>query len=783
MLGIAAALPVVLVAVSAAPQAKRKGSARPLPKAPTAAKPVSSAAAASFEKTVWPVVQQYCLGCHVGDKANAGIDLSKHKNAADFLKDRKVWEQCARAVSSGVMPPAGAPRPTGTQLTDMTAWIESTLSKADCKIVDPGRVTMRRLNREEYNNTIRDLCYVNLRPADEFPSDDVGYGFDNIGDVLTISPLLMEKYLSAAEKISKAAIRLPEDGAPSHKFTGADMKVDQKVGFANSQAVILFTNGDAVAQYRFPSEGRYLIRIKAGGQQVGADPCQMAIKLDDKELKTCAVEAKEEAPDLYTCRTTVPAGEHRVAAAFLNDFYDPKARGRKDRNLIISHIEIVGPLGTWKDAPESTRRIIFEQPTFETHETLAKKVLRRFATRAYRRPATTAEVDRLCKYVERSLAEGESFEKGIQTALQAVLLSPHFLFRVEIDNDPADAKKSRLLNDYELATRLSYFLWSSMPDDTLFALASEGRLKQPAVLNAQMVRMLKDPKSRGLAENFASQWLTLRNISNVNPNPNQFPEFNDNLRRAMRTETELFFDAVVREDRSILDFIDGNFSFVNEDLAKLYGLQGVSGKEFKRVTFSDGTRAGVLTHASILTVTSNPTRTSPVKRGKWVLEQMLGTPPPPAPPGAGELPDDKGGKLVGTLRQRMEQHRQKPLCASCHARMDPLGFGLENFDAIGRWRTVDGEEKIDASGELPDGRKFRGPKELRSILKGRKDLFVRNFAEKLLTYGLGRGLESYDKCSLDAMARDIAKAQYRFSSVVSAVVNSEPFRKRRGDGG
>jgi hypothetical protein len=570
-----------------------------------------------------------------------------------MLKDRSVWENVAHNVGSGHMPPPGSPQPSKVQRARLAAWIRSTISAADGRLDDPGRVTMRRLNREEYNNTIRDLLGITLRPAEQFPSDDVGYGFDNIGDVLSISPLLMEKYVAAAEKIVRTAILTPE-----------------------------------------------------------ADKSRM-----------------------------------------------------------------LGPL------PLSHQRIFICEPTPATRDECARKILTAFARRAYRRPVKKAEVDRLVRYVDMAQKEGESFERGIQLAVEACLVSPHFLFRVEVDPHPHDTRSKRPVGTYELASRLSYFLWSSMPDEELFSLAANGTLRDPKVLAAQAWRMLNDPRARALAENFAGQWLELRSLSSATPDPQRFPTFNEGLRAAMRTETLKFFEAVAKEDRSVLDFLDGRFTYLNEPLARHYGIDGVRGDQFRRVTLTGGQREGILTQASVLTVTSNPTRTSPVKRGKWVLEQLLGTPPPDPPPGVPQLADDKQVPLTGTLRQRMEQHRKNPSCATCHARLDPLGFGLENFDAVGRWRTRDGALPIDASGVLPGGEKFRGPAQLIAILKSKQSLFTRSLSEKMLTYALGRGLEPYDRRHVDEIARTVTANGYRFSSLITAVAQSDPFRMRRGDGG
>lgn len=591
-----------------------------------------------FAKDVAPLVHRYCGKCHGETKPKGGVALTAFADDASVLKKRAVWESVADNLRSGDMPPPGKPRPSAAELDKINAWLDAVVFQLDCNGPrDPGRVTIHRLNRAEYNNTIRDLMGVDFQPADDFPQDDVGYGFDNIGDVLSLPPLLMEKYLAAAEKIVE---------------------------------------------------------------------------------KT---------------------------------FASPEARKR-----------------------------LFVVTT--QNEESARQILERFAGRAYRRPVNREEMQRLLRFVEMAEKNRDGFETGIGLAVQAVLVSPHFLFRVEIDRRPDDPTAVRTLTDYELASRLSYFLWSSMPDDELFELARKKSLREPEVLEKQVRRMLKDPRSRALVDNFAGQWLQLRTLKEFKPDPDLFPRFDDKLRSAMLKETELFFENVVREDRSILDFIDADYTFVNERLAKHYGLSGVKGEEFRRVSLTGTPRGGILTQAAVLSVTSNPTRTSPVKRGKWILENILGTPPPPPPPGVEELKDDKESVLSGSLRQRMEQHRANPNCATCHQRMDPLGFGFENFDAIGGWRTKEGKHAIDPSGTLPNGQSFKGPVELRAILKTRQQAFARCLAEKLLTYALGRGVERYDRCTLDDIVKSADKDNFKFSRLVIDIAKSDPFQKRRGKG-
>jgi mono/diheme cytochrome c family protein len=610
-----------------------------MPAGPARSQPPQSSRG-HFAGRVAPVFVKYCIQCHGGARPKADLALDKwivDENTA--LKHPDVWEKVAQNLRSGDMPPQGKPRPSKADIQTVTSWIDQATAQIDCtKKRDPGRVTIRRLNRAEYRNTIRDLLGVDYKPTEDFPMDEVGYGFDNIGDVLTMSPLLMERYLEAADKI--------------------------------------------------------------------------------------------------------------VTAAF------------KDRKL--------------RD------RIVIRPKGKENRFKSVRKTLETLARRAYRRPVTREEVDRLGQFIRVAFQNGQDFDQGLQLAIKAMLVSPHFLFRIEQDRNN-DAGAIYPISEYELATRLSYFLWSSMPDDELFTLAAKSNLRQGDNLEKQVRRMLREPKARALTENFAGQWLQLRNLKEASPDPKQFPTFTPELRQAMQRETELFFDAIVREDRSILDFLDADFTFVNEPLARHYGIAGIKGKEFQRVKLDGRQRGGILTQAAILTVTSNPTRTSLVKRGKWILENILNAPPPPPPPEAGELPED-GKELRGSLRQRMETHRSKPLCAACHQRMDPLGFALENYDAVGAWRTHDGKFPIDARGTLPNGQSFNGSKELRQVLKSRAGEFRKCLVDKMLTYALGRGLESYDRCAVQDICRAVESHQDRFSSLVVAIVKSDPFQFRKGRG-
>jgi len=746
------------------------------------------ARAVSYDRDVRPLLAKYCNSCHGGEKPKADLNLAAMVDESAVMKNRKAWEQVIDYVEGHEMPPKGKPQPSQAEIEQLSGGVTALLAKLECgRTSYPGRVTIRRLNRAEYNNTIRDLVGVDFSPADDFPSDDVGYGFDNIGDVLTIPPILLEKYLAAAERIAERAIVAgPSALGPTKTFEVEDLSAQTAGQKYGDWARNLYTAGEIVVGYDFPRNGTYILRARAFGQQAGPDPARMAFKVDGKTLKSFDVKAVESGPVLYEDRVKLRGGPRRLAVAFTNDFYDERAPDpkKKDRNLVVDYIEIQGPLPDEGTAlPETHRRIIFRKPTKPAERVdCALAIIERFATRAYRRPATSAEVGRLMKFVDLTQENGDSFERGIQLMVEAVLVSPQFLFRVELGGrkrrgEPAGAQP---ISEFELASRLSYFLWSSAPDDELFQLALSNKLREGDNLEKQVRRMLKDRRAKALVENFADQWLQVRNLKNVNPDKGRFPNFDEPLRAAMLKETELFFESIVREDRSVRDLLDANYTFVNERLAKHYGIPGVKGDQFHRVVLKDGTRGGILTQASILTITSNPTRTSPVKRGKWILEQVLGTPPPPPPPDVPELKDDQAVVTAGTLRQRMEQHRANPNCASCHARMDPLGFGFENFDAVGAWRDKDGNFPIDASGTLPSGQTFRGAKELKAVLKAREPEFVRCLAEKLLTYSIGRGLEYYDRCAVDRIVDATLRDKGKFSRLVLEVVQSDPFQKRRG---
>lgn len=732
-----------------------------------------------YRTQVRPLIQKYCFECHGDGAAEGDFNLDKYDTAQRVLEGRKNWLKVLRRVNAGDMPPKDHDKHlTKDEATLLAKFIDTTLNDIDCTgTPTAGHVTLRRLTRYEYRNTIRDLVGVDYKPAASFPADEVGYGFDNIGDVLSLPPLLLEKYLAAGEEISKQVILTESPDPPAI----ADVKGDklQGDGSKGGGLLVLASTGEGRAEVVAPGPGEYLIRITASGDLGGDELPKLILRIDDKVERT--IEVKGEGVEKIELKRRLTTGKHKFGMAFPNDFYDQNApQGRRDRNLKIHRLEVFGPLKAGNDHyPELHKKIVKAMPSKDgSWEDAARTNLWPLASRAFRRPVTDDELNRLVQIVQFAKENGDNFETGMQLALQAILASPHFLFKVET-SPPQDAAPdaARRLSDYELATRLSYFLWSTMPDDELFRLARDGKLQQADVLEQQVRRMLKDERSQALVENFAGQWLTLRNLDNVQPHYRQFNKWNPKLREAMRKETELFIGEVMRQDMSLMRLLDADFTFVNEQLAGLYGLKDIKGEEFRKVSLAGTPRGGILTHASILTVTSNPTRTSPVKRGKWIMETLLNEPPPPAPPGVPELKEEKPFELTGTLREKMKQHREDPVCNSCHQVMDSLGFALENYDAIGAYREKEGRFNIDATGELPSGEKFAGAAELRALLlKNKHKEFAACVTEKMLTYALGRGLEYYDQCTVEEIRTQLEKNDHRFSTLIVEVVRSYPFQ-------
>jgi hypothetical protein len=909
----------------------------------------------AYVKDVQPLLEKYCFDCHGNGEHKGDVALDTYDTAADVLKGRTVWETVLHHVNSLEMPPSDAAAfPDRAERDRISVWIEKTLYNYDPTHPDPGRVTVHRLNRNEYRNTIRDLVGVDFQPAYDFPADNSGFGFDNVSDVLSLSPTLMEDYLSAAGDLLDQAIAtdpvpsqtrrfpanlmqfgfnadgdkgdgwmplsaLEEDGLAmtlpvsggeylvrtqaynkgrggatgakptlltcmiddaithvwaitatsqdtpgiyearmsippgkhrilvlNHRVRGGANELHMENGrigqkqpgtimvkwvelegpltnsvtrhpakslaitgpgeFNSHDQWVMEHNGEAATKFIVPKDGEYILRAEAYAQQAGPDPAKMEFRIDGKPVQSFDVLAPatriptsgqrifstlllEAQPQMYEFQIKLAPGSRQFSAAFVNEFADPKNEdpNLRKRALIVDHLEVVG-LAEPAALPEMPAPIktLFAgvnptgNPKPDAAAKSARQIVTAFASKAWRRPAASAEIDRMMTLYNSAQKDGLSFLASVKLPMKAVLVSPNFLFRGEIQPDPNNPESVHPIDEYALASRLSYFLWSSTPDQELTDLAAHNKLRKQ--IDAQVHRMLASPKAQAFVENFAGQWLEIRNLKFVEPDKELYPEFDENLRNDMLKETELFFGSVLREDHSVLDFLNGDYTFVNNRLAKLYGITNVIGDDFQRVSLAGTPRRGVFTQASVLTVTSNPTRTSPVKRGKWVLEELLGTPPPPPPPVVPPLKND-GQPVGGTLRHQMEEHRANPTCASCHARMDPIGFGLENFDAIGAWRDKEGDFAIDSSGKLVSGESFKGAPELSNILATTKrDFFVRCLTEKMLTYALGRGTEYYDRTTIQQITTDLAKNQYKFSTLILDVVNSLPFEMRRGEG-
>ena len=834
---LVAGLFVLTVAIGTAQQGRRPGGPVPDGPAPTAGSSLLTPASADgFERIVKPFVDANCIECHGNERQKRDLNLESLTSVESLIADRERWDDVVVKLREREMPPADEPQPAEHQRQAVAEWLAQELARIDrVTPPDPGRVTARRLNRSEYNNTIRDLLGVDTRPADDFPQDDSGYGFDNIADVLSLSPVLMEKYMSAAERVARAALF----GAPAMSPTLIRLRSEgRRAGEARVVPPHYDVTGLSLsnafhAPYRVPVTAEYIVRVSLGGvRPAHSEPIELTVWVDEQQVASKVYDPESAASfdrdrqdfggQTTEFRLPLAAGEHSLAVAIPRIFeglpprYDgPNPSRRPDLPRTFTppagasaerlaqalkrfdeaevelqkmplngarvtaldvggpYAQVTGPAGASLAAVYSCgHRSGGHQPT------CASRIMTDLTRRAFRRPVGPAEVAKYTALVRQAQQDESSFEEGLSVGIQAILVSPDFLFRIERNRPSLRPAAAQQITQHELATRLSYFLWGSMPDENLRRAADTGTLRAPGVLAAQVRRMLRDPKAATLAEQFAGQWLQFRALESTTRNRERFPDFEDYLRRSMRRETELFVAHVVREDRSILDFLDAKYSFMNERLARHYGIPGVSGPAFRRVDLTGTPRAGVMTQASVLTVSSYATRTSPVLRGKWILENLLDSAPPPPPADVPNLEEASIG-TAASMRQQLEAHRKDPTCASCHKRMDPLGFGLENFDAVGAWRTADGNFPIDATGRLPDGETFNGPEELRVVLSAQRDVFARALTSKLLTYSLGRGLERYDTRIVKNIAGRLPASQYRFSTLVLEIVNSLPFQSRK----
>jgi hypothetical protein len=759
--------------------------------------PPSVATASPNQATFHQLVESHCLGCH--DNATKTADLALDDlMGVDIGLHQEPWEKVVRKLTARQMPPDDVPRPDEEEYESALSWLTSRLDAAAVERPNPGRTeTFRRLNRTEYQNAIRDLLALEIDAAALLPADESSHGFDNI-TVTDLSPTLLARYISAAQTISRLAVgRAPLEPREDIFRIRPDVTQDSHV-----EGLPLGTRGGAQIAYNFPQDGEYEIRVRLmrdRNDEVESltESHELEFFLDRERVAQFTVKPPRgdvthaNVDEHLKARITTTSGSHHVGVAFLPKGSSLLETTRQPLNVhfnfyrhprlgpAVRQVSIVGPIESSGPGDSPSRQRLFAgapaQPDDE--DELAKRVLSRIARQAYRRPVNDEDLQTPMEFYRAGRAEGD-FDAGIEIALSSILVNPNFLFRIERDPSDVESGTTYMIDDVALASRLSFFLWSSIPDEELLDLAERNELSEPDVLERQVRRMLADKRSQALVNNFANQWLYLRNLESVNPDMRLYPDFDDNLRQAMRQETELFFESIVREDRSVLDLINADYTYVNERLARHYGIPHVYGSRFRRVALDESSRrGGLLRHGSILTVTSYATRTSPVLRGQWVLKNLVGMPAPPPPP---DVPDLEENTILSTrsVRERLSQHRANEACASCHDLIDPVGFALENFDAVGRWREVESGAPVDASGGLPGGSEFVGVAGLEQALLDRPELFVRTLAEKLLTFALGRGVEYYDAPAVRKIVRAARDDDYRFSRLVVGIVQSTPFRMR-----
>ena len=766
-----------------------------------AASPQSVSSVQTSASAVRAQLDRYCVSCHNQRLKTAGLELDRLDPGA-VGQNAETWEKVVRKLRTGAMPPAGSRRPDAAGYAALANALESALDAAAARAPNPGRPSVHRLNRAEYANAVRDLLGVSIDPRTYLPADDSGYGFDNIGDVLSVSPGLLDRYLVAAGRIARLAVADPSIRPDVAKYRvpmyyAQEDRAGEDLPFGS--------RGGLAVHHHFPADGEYVVKVVL--QRIAGDivrgigkPRRVDVRLDRARVKEftlggrgmAGAQGAPRAPDAdLEVRFTAKAGTHLVAVAFVKEpmldegVFQPRLPissfaywTKVDTEPAIDTIEIRGPFNATTATDIRAWQDVFVCRPASTQEegSCARNILSTLARRAYRRPIVDGDVASLMRFYQAGREKGD-FDTGIAWAIERILVDPEFLFRIERPPSNVAPGTPYRLSDLELASRLSFFLWSSVPDDELLRVASEGRLKDPRTLEQQIARMLADARAQALVENFAGQWLWQRNMRTHAPDSNIFPEFDENLREAFQTETQLFLESQLRDDRPVTELLTADYTFVNERLARHYGYEGVYGSHFRRVTQPDARRAGLLGQGSVLTVTSYAHRTSPVVRGKWLLENILGAPPPPPPANIPALREnDEKGKPT-SVRERLEEHRNNPICSSCHARMDPLGFALENFDATGKWRAVgEGGTDIDASGALPDGTRFNGPAEFRTALLAHRDEFVGTLTEKLLTYAIGRGVEHYDMPDVRTILKSANAKDNRWSALIVGVVNSTPFR-------
>jgi hypothetical protein len=784
-----------------------------------------SAVASADTSLLQATLNNYCVGCHNDQLSTANLSLNK-LDLSKLGEQVESWEKVVAKLRARTMPPVGQPRPENETYDILARWLESQIDAHAAAHPNPGRTeAFHRLNRAEYANAVRDLLAFEVDVNALLPADDIGgSGFDNIGEALTVSPALMERYLSAARKTARLALgQIPLSPASENYYVPILLRQDDRM----SDDLPFGSRGGVATRHYFPVTGEYDLELRLHRNYVDyvrgmGSRHELEVRIDGVRAKTFSFGGEQpdvlQAPASYAgnqfgdpqweeymlfadsnlrLRFQATAGLHLIGVSFVRKFSEPEGvlqprqsvfasavNEMRDGNAAVERMTITGPFDSHGPGDTPSRRILTTCEATADEETCAGEILTSLARLAYRRPVAPADLTALMEFY-RNGRRGGSFDSGIQLALERLLISPDFLFRIERDPNDAAPGGAYQLSDLELASRLSFFLWSSIPDAELLDLAEGGRLGQPAVLEQQTRRMLADPRSKALVTNFAGQWLYLRNLRSVVPDSATFPEWDENLREAFLRESELFVSSLLDEDRSVLDLLDADYTFANERLAQHYGIPGVYGSHFRRVKLSGELavrRGGILGQGSLLTVTSYPNRTSPVLRGKWILTNLLGAPPPPPPADVPDLPARGITGEPATVRERLEQHRENPACAACHAPMDPLGFALENYDAVGKWRdTAEAGSPVDAAGSLPGGARFDGPGGLRGLLLERREQFVSALTEKLLAYAVGRGAKSYDRPAIRGVVRDAAADDYRWSSIIVGIVQSTPFRMRRSN--
>ncbi|QDT01261.1 DUF1592 domain-containing protein [Adhaeretor mobilis] len=742
---------------------------------------------AAREHVLTPLLESHCYDCHSGEEAEAGVALDQLNDAGPLLGERRTWLRVLNRLRDGSMPPEEYDQPAADERQQVSDWLDAELHSLDCsQPQSPGRVTLRRLNRAEYANTVRDLTGVTIDVQEIFPRDELGYGFDNNGDVLSLSPLLLEKYLVAAEQISAEAISAPESILkPSRQYMAGQLRGGQLIA---DNTRLLSTNGAIQAKVNFPKQGRYFLRVRCYATQAGDtnELAEMRVELGGQALSVLGVAAAQDDPHTYVIPLDAQKGKQTVSVKFTNDFYHPDAvdESRRDRNLFVLSLTVVGPVEKQKVAAGDT--LLTSAPTPEqwrspdAWQPVVRTELYELVSKAFRRPATDDEVNRYLKLVGTSHERGDSYGRAMQTALQGVLVSPKFLFRDESPTDGGvDKDKKYRLNDHQLATRLSYFLTLSMPDQEMRRLADQGKLYEQ--LHQQVNRLLEGDRSDAFLRHFGEQWLETRRLENLERDKQAFPDYDPALAQSMRDETFLFLRDMLSTNKPLSSLLSSDESYLDARLAKHYGVVwpvDAAPDSFQRLRLPEERRGGLLTQGSVLSVVSLVDRTSPVLRGKWILDHLLNDPPADPPPGVSDLAKQPAGEKPQSLRAQLELHRADPGCATCHIRMDPLGFALENFDALGAYRELENNQPIDVSGKLPDGRELTGALGLQEVLLEDFDVVRRALAAQLLTYALGRGLEYHDECAVNEIAEATKQNDDNLAAMIHAVVDSAPFQQR-----